>query len=56
MSLSTLCLADTPFLSYLYPLADLNERHGLVLHPIFVVVLNQEKATMTLSRGKNEKK
>lgn len=56
MSLSTLCLADTLFLSYLYPLADLNERHGLVLHPIFVVVLNQEKATMTLSRGKNEKK
>lgn len=52
MSLSTLCLADTLFLSYLYALADSNEGHGLVLHLIFVVVLNKEKATLTLSRGK----
>lgn len=56
MSLSTLYLADTLFPSYSYALADLNEGHGLVLHPIFVVVLNQERATLSFPRGKNEKK
>lgn len=55
MSLSTLCLADTLFLSYSNALTDLNEGHGLVLHPIFVVMLNQEQAALTLPRGKHEK-
>lgn len=56
MSLSSLCLADTLFLSYLHALTDLNERHGLVLHPVFVVVPNQEKATLALPREKKGEK
>lgn len=55
MSPSSLCLPDTLFLSYLHALTDLNERHGLALHPVFVIVPNQEKATLPLPREKNEK-
>lgn len=56
MSLSSLCLADTLFLSYSHALTDLDERHGLVLCPVFVVVPNQEKATLALPRGKKKRK
>lgn len=56
MCLSPLCLADALFLSYLNALTDLNERRGLVLHPVFVVAPNQEKATLGLPRGEKEKR
>lgn len=56
MSLSSLCFPDTLFLSYSHALTDLNERRGLALHPVFVIVPNQEKATLPLPREKNENK
>jgi len=56
MSFSSLFLADTPFLSHLHALTDLNERNGLVLHPISVVGPKQEKATLALLGKKSEKK